>query len=224
LPIAEDRFEEALHFMAKLEEDYHDPRLFRFHLNPVLVALRSTIELLGHEMEQHGRNDAWTPYRTIYRDDADLAALARTRNITLHQKAIFEGSRVGVGLFRGRRLKLSTMSEVRRDIPSKQILELWQNSPGGRLFLDDERADVGEQYGVWRQYFIKPLSPTDDALVACRKAIIRINDALNDAHRLHGAMPYEVPADMLLSNETIRRVTVLLESDVDPSLIQKWGW
>lgn len=224
LPTAEDRFEEALHFMQRLESEYHDPRLFRFNLNAFLASIRSAVELLHKEMEQRGSNPEWLPVKAEFRDDADISRIAKGRNVTLHQKAIYDGSRVLVGLFRGRSHKLSVGGDVGHDKTGHQILELWQESKLAGMFLDEDRSDVGEQYGVWRQYFIKELHETDEALVACWKAIIRTWDLLAAAHAVCGATPYEVPAKELLATETILRVTVLLETDVDPSLISKWGW
>lgn len=224
LPIAEDRFEEALHFIDTLERQYHDPRLFRFNLNAFLAAIRSAIELLHKEMEQHGDNSAWLPTKERYRDDADLARIATGRNITLHQRAIYDGSRVLVGLFRGRKHKLSVGGQVAHDKSSEQALREWQRSEMAGFFLDEDRSDIGYQYGVWRHYFIKELSDRDDALVACWKAVIRTNDMLADAHRVCGAVPFGVPAEKLLAVDTLLRVTVLLESDLDPSLLERWGW
>lgn len=224
LPISEDRFEEAVHFMTQLEREYHDPRLFRYNLNAVLAALRSTVELLTKEMETFSSDETWKRTKQIYRADPDLQRVAAGRNITLHQKAIYDGSNALVGLFRGRRHKLSVGGDVAHDMTSQQMLRLWQESAISKTFLDPSRPDVGDQYGVWRRYDIPALSTEDDALVACWKAVIRTNDYLNEAHRIYGYAPFGVPAELLLAPETILKVTVLLESDVDPSLPAQWGW
>lgn len=224
IPIAEDRFEEALHFMQRLESEYHDPRLFRFNLNALLSSLRATVELLHKEMEKSGRNSIWLPTKARYKDDFDLNRVALGRNVTLHQKAIYDGSTIRVGMFRGRRHKLSVGGHVANDKSSQALLEEWQSSEMAGYFLDSDRSDVGEQYGVWRQYFLKELNDSDEALVACWKAVIRTNDLLAEAHHVCGGRTYAVPAEELLAEDTILRVTVLLESDVDPSLPKKWGW
>jgi hypothetical protein len=224
IPIAEDRFLEALHFMTQLGEDYHDPRKFRFNLNAALAALRAASELLVKEMQTHDQVTEWRRLKDEYRADPDLASVKHGRNVTLHQTAIYNGSSVLIGLYRWRRHKLTVGTDIHHDETTAQVLARWLVTPFAKMLLDEEHSAIGEEYGVWRQYFVKELSDKDDALKAMWKAVIRTNDFLSSAHHICGFKTFEVPAEELLSPETLSEISILLESDVDPTLHEKWGW
>lgn len=222
--MAEDRFSEALHAIVRLDKEYHDPRAFRYNLNAFLSSTRSVSHILQFELEKRGDVQWWKERKLPFSDDPVLRRIASGRNTTLHQKAIFDGSRVLIGLYRGRRHKLSVGGNVPHDVPSATLLKWWQDSEGAKLFLDADRSDMGEQYGVWRRYFIKELSATEDALVVCWRAIARTNALIAAAHELVGTKVWVMPEQDLIRSDVLAKVSVLLESDVDPSLITKWGW
>lgn len=162
--------------------------------------------------------------RESFKNDQWLRSIKRARNTTLHQKAIFDGSQVEIGLYRGRRHKLSLGAKVRGDVHSQVLLEKWISSSAGQLFIDPDHSAIGEQYGVWRQYRIKELSETEDVLTIVRRGLVRVHDMLTVAHRMYGIHAPELPDQTLLSAESLARVSVLLESDVDPTLPATWGW
>lgn len=223
-PISEDRLQESFHFLYQLEENYHDPRAFRFNLNALLAAIRSTSHLLQNEMDRLGSVQWWKKRREEFRTDPVLLAVQDGRNTTLHQTAILDGSMVQIGLFRGRRLKLAVGGEVPHDRTSVDLLRAWQGSEVSALFLDENRSDVGEQYGVQRLYFVKKLSKDEDTLTVCRRAIARTLRMVAAAHELRDLeVPMLYESDYV-SQASLSRVSVLLETDVDPSLFQKWGW
>lgn len=227
LPAAEDRLDEASHFLLQLQANYHDPRAFRFNLNAVLAAVASTRALLQMEMQKRGLVKEWKVARQPFWDDPVLAAFHRSRNVTLHQEAIYDGSRIDVGLYRGRRMKLSLQQEVRADRTSAEILA--HAIPQlEKVFLDPTHSALGEQGGLERRYFIRELSAEEDALTVSRKALIRSIQMVATAHVVAGVLS----AEFLEGNEdddeefaaAPTAVTVLLESDVDPSLPGSWGW
>lgn len=153
-----------------------------------------------------------------------MRAVQDGRNTTLHQTAILDRSLVRIGLFRGRRLKLAVGGEVPHDRTSRDLLSAWQRSEVSKLYLDADRSDVGEQYGVQRLYFVKQLSQDEDTLMVCRRAIARTLRMIAAAHE---HMEIEVPLldESDHANESsVSKVSVLLETDVDPSLLQKWDW
>ena len=101
---------------------------------------------------------------------------------------------------------------------------MWTTSEIGRLLLDEEHSALGEQYGVWRKYNIEVISKTEDVLTMTRRGSIRSHDMLAAAHRLYEVETGNIPDDNLLSEDGLAAVTVLLESDMDPTLPSKWGW
>lgn len=215
---------EVAHHLSRLEDEYHDPMKFRYNLNAILGAMKSVPELLQKEIEANGDIQAWNVAREPFRDDPWLAGIARARNVTFHQKAIFDGSRVHIGLYRGRRHKLSLGVDVARDISSDELLRRWASSEAGNLFLDPEHSAVGEQYGVWRRYYVEEINKNEDVLTHLRRGLIRNHDLLNAAHALYSIDIGYLPDDPILSADSIAKVTVLLESDVDPTLPSTWGW
>ena len=227
LPSSEDRLDEASHFLFQLQANYHDPRAFRFNLNALLAAVASTRALLKMEMQKHGLVEEWRVVREPFWQDPVLAAFHRSRNVTLHQDAIYSGSRIDVGLYRGRRMKLSLQQEVRADRTSAEILA--HAIPQlEKVFLDPTHSALGEQGGLERRYFIRELSSDEDALTVTRKALIRSIHMVATAHVVAGVLPAGFLAGLEEDDRELAAapssVTVLLESDVDPDLPGKWGW
>lgn len=224
LPQSEDRLLEAFNAHRRLESEYHDPRAFRYNLNAFLASVSSIQQILQKEIEQRGDVRRWNQVRDPFKNDPWLKALARARNVTLHQQAIFDGSVVHIGMYRWRRHKLSVSREVPHDVPSERLLEWFTTTDLGKMFLDEEHSAWGEEYGVWRQYNIAEISTTEDVLTMTRRGSIRAHDMLAAAHCLYGVETGNIDSDRLLSRDGLAEVTVLLESDIDPSLPSKWGW
>ncbi|MBN9193744.1 hypothetical protein [Microbacterium sp.] len=227
LPAAEDRIDEASHFVLQLQTNYHDPRAFRFNLNALLAAVASTRALLQMEMQKHGLVKEWKVAREPFWGDPVLTAFHRSRNVTLHQEAIYDGSRIDVGLYRGRRMKLSLQQELRADRTSAEILA--HSIPQlEKVFLDPTHSALGEQGGLERRYFIRELSADEDALTVSRKGLIRLIHMIATAHVVVGVLPAEFLGDHAEDDQEFavppKAITVLLESDVDPSLPGQWGW
>lgn len=215
---------ECFHHAERFENSYHDPRAFRFDLNALLAAVSSVGEIAQKEIEKRGDIAQWNAVREPFKSDRWLGAVRQARNATLHQRAIFDGSRVHIGLYRGRRHKLSLSADVRGDLHSADILRRWSRSDAGLLFLDPEHSAIGEQYGVWRTYWIDEISDSEDVLLVMRRALIRTHDLLVAAHRMYEVDVKPLPDDFYLSAEGLAQVNVLLESDVDPTLPKVWGW
>lgn len=223
IPMSEDRLMECLHNMERLESEYHDPKVFRFSLNALLASLGSVSAIVQKEIEQKGDVDKWNVAREPFKKDPWLGAAKGARNVTLHQKAIFDGSKVYMGLYRWRRLKLTFIKDIPGDIHSSEILKWWCDSEAGRMFLDSEHSALGEEYGVLREYWIKEISTKEDTLTAMRRALIRAHDLVAVAHGIY-SVQLEHISDDWLSTAALNEVRVLLESDVDPTLPKKWGW
>ncbi|MFC8304875.1 hypothetical protein ACFUCV_14470 [Specibacter sp. NPDC057265] len=224
LPQSEDRLMETFAAHRRLEAEYHDPRAFRYNLNAFLASVSSIQQILQKEVEQRGDVQRWNQVRDPFREDPWLKALARARNVTLHQQAIFDGSLVHIGMYRWRRHKLSVAKQLPHDVPSERLLKWFPDTALGKMFLDEEHSAWGEEYGVWRQYNIAEISETEDVLTMTRRGSIRSHDLLAAAHRLYTIEAGNIHDEYLLSKDALAQVTVLLESDIDPSLPSKWGW
>ena len=118
-----NRFSEALHAIVRLDKEYHDLRAFRYNLNALLSSTRSVGELVQSELQKRGDVQWWNKRKLQFVEDPVLRQIALGRNTTLHQKATFDGSRVLIGLYRGRRRKLSVGGNVPHDVPSATLLK-----------------------------------------------------------------------------------------------------
>lgn len=223
VPMTEDRLMECFHNIERLEHDYHNPRTFRFSLNALLASLSSVSAIAQKEIEQKGDVNQWNVARKPFKSDPWLGAAKGARNITLHQKAIFNGSKVYMGLYRWRGLKLTLIQDVPGDIHSSEILERWCNSEMGRMMLDPGHTAIGEEYGVLREYWIKEISTEEDALTSMRRALLRAHDLVVAAHDIY-SVKLEHISDDCLESADLDKVRILLESDADPTLPEKWGW
>lgn len=223
LPMSHDRAIEASHFLSRMEHDYHNPQLFRFNLNAYLSSLRAVTEILIKETERLGKGPEWKRARQAFQDDTVLARFTDARNKALHQKAIYDGSQVDAGMFRGRKLKLAFQIRVSHDEESREWLKRVQKHGTG-LFVDEQHSAIGEQLGVARTYVIPQLSTDEDALRASRRAFARMTQVVDAAHTLFGMPSDALEDEQMLNPHDLRHIMVLLESDVDPSLPEKWGW
>ena len=86
------------------------------------------------------------------------------------------------------------------------------------FFLDEEHSQPWEQFGVHRTWVVVELGEVE-ALSLCAQALNYVGAVVREAHSFFGADVENtvVELDML-------RTQTLLETDVDPSLIAKWGW
>lgn len=223
LPMSHDRAIEASHFLNRMEHDYHDPQLFRFNLNAYLSSLRAVTEMLLKETERLGQGPEWKVARQVFKEDTVLANFTAARNAALHQKAIYDGSRVAAGMFRGRKLKMAFELDVDHDQKSVEWLKRLQTHGVG-FFVDEAHSAIGEQLGVSRTYIIPKLSAEEDALRASRRAFARMTKVVDAAHNLFGMTGGALEDEQMLNPHDISHIMVLLESDVDPTLLEKWGW
>lgn len=112
---------------------------------------------------------------------------------------------------------------VDHDRKSVEWLERIQKHTVG-LFVDEERSAIGEQLGVRRTYIIPQLSAEEDVLRASRRAFARMTKMVNAAHNLFRQTADSLEDEQMLHPHDLEHIMVLLESDVDPNLPEKWGW
>lgn len=223
LPMSHDRFAEADYFLHKMEYYYHEPQLFRFNFNAFVSAARAVHEMLQKELERKGEIQWWKQRRVEFANDKVLQRLTKGRNTALHQRSLIQGSSIKLGLFRGRRIKLTVATDIKTDEPSKSPIERMRPSLYG-LIIDEAHSALAEQIGIERLYFAKELSEDEDVLRASRRALARTTRALSEAHNRLGADHTHLEDNDALDPEILQEVVTLIETDIDPSAATRWGW
>jgi hypothetical protein len=84
--------------------------------------------------------------------------------------------------------------------------------------LDEEHSALGEQIGVEREWIVADLGG-EEIVTLCSRALEFMNTLVSEVHSLYG-----MELERLKVEPDARRVKVILESDLDPTLPQKWGW
>lgn len=212
-----DKFDEAHYFLSRMVETYHEPQPFRRNFDSFLQALRSVTFVMQREFRELGISEDWyEKEQDRMRNDQLLKAVVEGRDIVVHQGMIEQSSSAEMGMFRGRMLKLAASMPVPPHVPSKTLLERAKKSFG---FVDEEHSAIDEQYGVRRQWFCR-IFGDEEVVSACDKAWSRIGKVFAKAHEQVNRI-FDGPPE---HSHDISKVSVLLESDVDPTLPEKWGW
>lgn len=214
-----DKFEEAHHFFHSMLEFYHQPYVWRFNLNAFLQSIASVMSFL-HNADRHKIPDFAEWYVQKQKElDANsiLRAIGKGRNLVVHQRMLKTRSVADLGLFAGRQLRLGMEVEFDPFRPSAELLKFLQDH--GMPGLDPERSAIGEQAGVHRRWVVEELGEEEVERLAY-DALTRVGRVLQEAHSRLGLwmlMPYDCYDEPTAH-------TVLLETDLDPSLPKKWGW
>lgn len=220
-PNTHDKFDEAHYFLSTAIENYHEPQPFRWNLNAFLQALRSVTLVMQKELAHVKGGTKWyEKQRQIISKDSLLTAFRDGRNFVAKQGMLEASSSIGAGIFRGRILKLTFNIDVDPSIPSRSLLEHAQKTFLGVL-MDAEHSAISEQIGVHRRWIFKELGE-DEVISLCDKAWSRIGLVFRDAHKEYG-FEFEGPSRHGHAKGLAER-SVLLESDLDPSLPRMWGW
>lgn len=217
IPDTHQKLKEATYFLGKCAEHYHEPEEFQFNLNAFIQALRNITFMLQSERNTPEGFRAWYASKQAEMGKSDLLRrFVQARNVVVKQSSLKARSTARSGVFRGRHFKLGMNHSVPLFAPSKWVLERLKARVG--FFLDEEHSQPWEQFGIYRVWGVEELGD-QEVLGLCIQAINHIGAVVEEAHGLFGA-DVEISAvgvDML-------RTQTLLETDVDPSLIAKWGW
>ena len=221
-PLADthDRFAEAHYFIERMLIEYHEPLFFRANLNAFLQALRNVTFVLQSEFStRDGFKEEWYPARQeAMRSDPLLCNFVEGRNIVVKRGNLLIHSKAEVGLFRGRALKGGFATGVSADVPSEYLLKHVAPKLGG---VAPGHPFIGEQYGVRREWYASELGE-EKVITLCNLAWVKIGQVLSEAHTFAG-WHNEPPAEHR-HKDRVESCEVLLETDLDPSLIEKWGW
>ncbi len=225
IPATHDKFDESHYFLHRSMEEFHKPEPFRWNLNAFLQALRSVTNILESELKPRNRKSfkSWySDWEIKMQQDELLQKFILGRNTVVHRGMLQHKSRVETGLFRGYQMKLGFEHEIDINLPSSVILRhMIETDPFD--YIDAEHSTIGEQLGIRRTWIVEDLGQNnEDVLNLCHRAWSRISQIVSAAHEFAGAKLPSVEE----SNDVhdITRISVLLESDLDPTLPKQWGW
>lgn len=214
-----DKFEEAHYFFHIMMFNYHDVDVFRYNLNAFVQSLRSVTFILQSEKDKIPDFDAWYEHKRVkMKENILLKNFVEGRNIVVHSGMLRAKSNASLGLFRGRKEKLCLSSHMSPFMDSKEFLQFAYEHFVGFL-IDEEHSSIGEQLGIRREWIVEELGDSEVADL-CYQAWINIGDVVKDAHKKLG-FNFVIPQDC---KDKLSVHQVLLETDLDPSLIEKWDW
>lgn len=218
IPDTHQKFKEATYFLGKCAEHYHEPEVFQFNLNAFIQALRNITFMLQSEPSKPEGFEAWYASKQAEMgENSLLRRFVKARNVVVKQSSLQARSTAHSGVFRGRCFKFGMMKHsVQLFTPSEWVLERLKSNVG--FLLDEERSQPWEQFGIYRIWVVEELGE-QETVGLCVRALNHIGTVVEAAHRLFGQEVENtmVEVDML-------RTQTLLETDVDPSLVEKWGW
>ncbi|PNG58610.1 MULTISPECIES: hypothetical protein [unclassified Variovorax] len=217
IPDTHQKLKEATYFLGKCAEHYHVPAEFQFNLNAFIQALRNTTFMLQNEPRKPEGFGTWYASKQAEMRQSDLLRrFVQARNVVVKQSSLKARSTAWSGVFRRRRFKLGMQHPVPLFAPSEWVLERLKASVG--FFLDEEHSQPWEQFGVHRTWVVEELGETE-VLGLCVQALNYVGAVLEEAHSFFGS---DVESTVVAVD--MPRTQTLLETDVDSSLVAKWGW
>lgn len=224
VPNAHDKFREAGYFFHQMHENYHQPAKFRFNLHAFLNSLTSIDHFIRLDLERLGLAQEWKEYWTTRERDELLDSLKVGRDRSTHQAQLLCESVVSLGIFRYRSARLIFEDDITTDIPTETLLMGAIENWVGKL-IDTEHSAIGEQLGVKRLYYEKTaIRSSEDLLTCIRRALTRVSHYLAKAHDLADFEFSPEDEGTMYGPGWSDEVTVLLETDVNPGLVEEWGW
>lgn len=215
---AVDKVEECCYFLGMMMFEYHSPKPFRYNLNAFLQSLRSVTDMLKEDDHKPVGFDRWfSKAMEGLMSDTLLRAFKDSRDMVVHWNMLETMSECSIGLFRGRQFKLGVGGQVPLGVDSKVYLNRAKQHAFGHI-LNKDHAIVGEQLGVQRKWVVEKIGK-DEIVGLCVKALSEMGSIVSQTVSLAGG---DFVPDLEMPPE--ERYTVLLETDVDPSLVEKWSW
>lgn len=218
IPAAVDKYWEAWYFLLGVCDNYHDPIAFRYELNAFIQALRNITFMLQSEPSRPRAFAQWYQHeQEVLRSDSSLRRFVEARNLIVKQTSLATASKAELGLFRGRRFKLGINLELSPFHDTEYLVRKAQEFMIG-LFIDEMHSDVGEQIGLRRTWVAPDIGSTEVSGL-CADALRKMGELLERAHVL-----WDSKFDATFDLPNMEAVFVRLETDLDPTLLQKWGW
>ena len=174
--------------------------------------------MLQSEAARPPNFDAWySNEQTALRADETLRRFVEARNLIVKQSSLAIASKAELGLFRGRRFKLGINIDLSPFHDSGYLIKKAQDFMIG-FMLDSEHSAIGEQVGLRRTWIAPDLGSTE-VVGLCASSLEKLGSLVQRAHQL-----CSVGFDPSFEMPDMGGVFVRLESDLDPTLPEKWGW
>ena len=218
---AHDKIEEAYYFLLMMAFNYHKADEFRFNLHAFIKSLREVTFILQNSKDKIPDFDKWYPQKQEEMKNNDiLKSICESRTIIVHRAMLKPRSKVSVGLYRGRKLKMAF--EIPIDDPfidSKALFDFYIPKFKEMGFIDKAHSAISEQLGLRRQWYCEQFGDKE-IFSTCVSAYMELCQIIYEVHSFFDFefIPQGIP------NDFYERTFVLLESDFDPSLPEKWGW
>lgn len=215
-----DKLEEAHYFVHGMLFTIHHPDEFRWNLNAFLQACRSVLYLAKADLHNRdGFAEWWRSANAELDTNPVVRRVMDSRNFVVHERALTQSSKAQAGLFRGRRMKLAILGEPPNDWYSEALLRFVVHAWTG-VMLDAEHDEYEMQFGVKRDWEVAELGD-GDVVVRCGVAHEVLGRFVAAAHVFAGvAMPKEPPEPEGAHDP--ESYNLILETDLDPSLAEKW--
>lgn len=213
-----DKYQEAHYFIERMMHEYHNPQPFRWSLNAFLQALRSVTFILQKDLSDYSGFKDWyvAEQQPSMKKEELLRRFLEGRNLVVKERNLEVNSTAQIGLYRYRKPKLWVAMNVSPHLPSAFILR--ETAPKLRL-IDEEHAAIGEEYGVKRAWHAPELGD-GNVVSLCDEAWVKIGSVVSAAHAFIGLEWNSPPPH----GHDPGVVDLLTETDVDPTLVEKWGW
>lgn len=216
-----DKVEGSFYFLMMMSFSYHKADDFRFNLHAFIKSLREVTFMLQNAKDKIRNFDKWYEQKqNEMKENLLLKKLSDSRTIIVHKSMLKPKSKINVGLYRGRRLKLGIELPISNPfIDSQRLFNHYIPRFEKLGFIDEGHSALNEQLGIKRQWYCAQLGD-EEILLTCYHAYQHICGIVCEAHSFFGYefIPQGFPEGY------IDGVTVILESDVNPSLPKKWGW
>ncbi|MCH7719981.1 MAG: hypothetical protein IH988_03185 [Planctomycetes bacterium] len=218
IPATHDKYEEAKYFLSRVVEHYHHPWEFQFNLNAFIQAYRNiTFMLQSEPVKPKGFAPWYGQKQEEMRANPLLRNLVEARNVVVKKSSLTAKSGAQSGLFRNYTMKLAIVHDIPVFMPTTEALERAKEHSIG-LFVDEAHSAIGEQIGVERIWIVEEIGESE-VVSHCLEATNYMGYLIEEVHTLAG-----IAAEHKEISIPMERIQVLLETDVDPSLPEKWGW
>ena len=219
IPSSHEQFIHTHYDISQMLTNYHKPDIFRYNFNAFLQSLRNVTFLLQNELKHKEGFDAWYEHqREFMKQDNLLKKILSVRNMVVKERDPIFTNTALFGLFRNKKLKLGFEIPIDINVYSSQIIEEHKDEIIG-IYLDKEHSAIGEEVGIKRKWVVKELG-TDEVVSLCDYAWSQIGIVISNAHKFCNST-CDPPSE---HGHNIELASVLVESDIDPNLPEKWNW
>ena len=217
-----DRLLECQFHIIQMIINYHKPSYFRYSLNAFLSSFQSVKYLVNHETKKdESVKKVFDKYfKNLSKEKSFIKSISDSRDTVIHECNLSIASKANIGLFRGTRLKLAIEVPVNIFDDSATILNRYKSVfVREKGFIDKAHSSIGEQFGVEREWVVSKIG-SKEIVELCLDAFEYLCAVVDEIHGIYG-MELSISS---IEKSGITDYRVILESDVDPSLPEQWGW